>query len=91
MLKRRYARISIVLVILGLAILLLFKTYYGNVYEIVFACIGVALSIAGIVISFIFIRCPSCRRRSVGPQWSKSGTRYCSFCGERFVYDDHEE
>ena len=88
MLKRRYARISIVLVALGAAIFLLFRVYYGHVYEIAFVCIGTAVLIAGMVVSFIFIKCPSCGKRSTGPQWSKSGTRYCRYCGERFIYDD---
>ena len=88
MLKRRYARISIVLTVLGLAILLLFRTYYGHVYEIVFVYIGAALSITGMIIGFIFMKCPSCGKRSAMPQWSKSGTRHCIYCGECFVYDD---
>ena len=88
MLKRRYARISIVLTLLGLTVLILFRTYYGHVYERVFTCIGAALAIAGMIIGFIFMRCPSCGKRSAMPQWSKSGTRRCIYCGECFVYDD---
>ena len=88
MLKRKYARLSIVLDVLGIAILFIFRTSFGYAYDIVFLCIGTASIIAGMVISLIFVKCPSCGRRGTPPQWSKSGTRYCPFCGERFIYDD---
>ena len=89
MLKRKYARISIVLFLVGVAVILLSPTfsYFGNDWGLVFYFTGLALDIAAFVVRFIFIRCQSCGKVSPMPQWTRSGTIYCHKCGERFDYD----
>ena len=89
MLKRKYARISIVLLVAGVAVILMCPTfgYISVLTGTVCYFTGLALAIAGFVVRFIFIRCPSCEKVSPMPQWTRSGTIYCHKCGERFTYD----
>ncbi|MCL2125835.1 MAG: hypothetical protein FWH33_07590 [Oscillospiraceae bacterium] len=89
MLKRKYARISIILLLAGVAIILLCPTFahYDDVYGIITYCVGLAVVIAAFVVRYVFGRCPNCGKGSPIPRWSKTPDRYCPFCGERFIYD----
>lgn len=83
--SRIRARISIVLLVIGLAGLLA-----GMVKD------GWLMTILGIVFCFatILLRpwgCPNCGKRiSPTPQWSEPGKYHCPHCGSRLAYDDEE-
>ena len=89
MLKRKYARICIVLILLGLVVFFLTSifAYYSDAYGIAGMALGFALCIPALVIRFKFIRCPSCGQVGPLPQWSGNYTKHCRGCGKCFVYD----
>jgi len=89
MLKRKYAHICIVLLLVGLAVISLAAIfgYYNDVYGIVCFALGAALIIPALVIRFKFIKCPSCGQVGPLPQWSENGTKRCHQCGKSFIYD----
>jgi len=88
MLKRIYARVSLVLFVLILVSILLcwiFSSHYT--LPVIFACLAVLLFFIALVIRILKLKCPSCGKGYATPQWSKSGTWYCPRCGKPFVYD----
>ena len=89
MLKRKYAKLCIVLLAVGLAILFLNSIFasFGFVYGIVAFGLGWAFIIAAFVVRIIFMRCPSCGLTAPLPRWSSSETFYCHRCGKPFIYD----
>ena len=89
MIKRVYARISIVFIILSLVCIILCGIL-GNlpvVYPIVFASLGVVFLGVFTVLRIVMLKCPSCSKTLASPQWSKGRTFYCSYCGKPFEYD----
>ena len=88
MLKRIYARISLIIFILTL-VSLLFCALYSSQYvlPVIFACLAVLLFFIALGIRILKLKCPSCGKSYATPQWSKSGTWYCPRCGKPFIYD----
>ena len=90
MLKRKYARLTIVLFVAGLLLICIcpIAKHLGLVCEIASCVSGFVLFVASLVIRIIFLKCPTCRKAIPSPQWSKNGTILCVKCGERFIYDE---
>jgi len=89
MIKRVHARICIVLLLLSLvsiALCVILSTI-SVIYPIIFACIGVGLLGVFTVVSVLLLKCPSCGKSRARPQWSKSHTYYCGYCGKPYEYD----
>lgn len=88
MLKRSYARVSIMLNIVALAIfiILFFMPSNNTLWQ---CCIWIAWSmvVISLVIRFKYFKCPSCGKGDAMPQWLKSGNKHCKKCGKPFEYD----
>ena len=89
MVKRKYARIYIFLCLLAVAsfILCAILSSMPAVYPIGFACLGIASLISALLLRAVVLICPSCGKRALRPQWSKSATLYCVYCGKPIQYD----
>ena len=90
MLKRKYAKLCIVLFVVGLALLFLCTVFasFGAVYGAVALGLSLAFIIAAAVIEFVFMRCPSCGlTRYPMLWWFKNDTFYCYRCGKPFIFD----
>ena len=89
MIKRVYARLSMVLISLSLISIVLCGILgrLPVIYPIVFACLGIVFLGAFIVVQILFLKCPSCGKSATRPQWSKGHTFYCPYCGKPFEYD----
>lgn len=84
--SRTRARISIVLFIVGLALLVVGYFVDGWITTIP----ALLLVIVGMVVRPW--KCPTCGKyASPAPQWSQPGKYHCSYCGSRFAYDDEPE
>ncbi len=80
-LPRAWARLSIILMALGIVVMLVLHKY---VFGLLF---GFVLLAAGYGIQFFFLRCPACRKSNAAPQWKRSGTQRCTKCGHVFEFD----
>ena len=89
MIKRIYGRVCIVLAVLAMLFVLItpIAAHFSLVLTIVFAVLSSVSIIAITIVKSVFMKCPGCGKSAVPLQWSKSGTRYCSLCGECLVYD----
>jgi len=89
MIKRKHARLSIVLLLSGIVCLLLGIAFENTFYSfaIVVYIMSVVLVAAAVVVSFKYLKCPGCRRRSSLPQWSGGGKHKCRYCGTEYSYD----
>ena len=89
MLKRKYARICIVLAeiaIVGFGLGLTFS-FFGYTYRLIVLGAALVFVIAELIVKYFYHRCPSCDKATPPLQWSESGNRYCDRCGARFDYD----
>ena len=88
MLKRSYARVCIVLLVINLIIVLamLFLEQYP-VLEIVLACTVVVLFGCVTIIHCVFLRCLHCGKTTAPLRLPKGKTVYCPKCGKPFEYD----
>lgn len=86
-LSRVRARVSIILLVVGIACLTVGIMRQG----------GRPLLVAGVVIALASMPvrpwgCFECGRKvTPKPQWSGKGKYHCPYCGARFVYDDEQE
>ena len=88
MLKRTYARISIVLFTSGAAFFFISILFSFHLLpSAVSLLLGAFATYAAFTVRDLMLKCPSCSRCSSTPQWSKNGTFHCFKCGSRFVYD----
>lgn len=94
MLKRKWARASIVLMGSGLAILLI-VLLFGEVMLFVsetsigwMASCGVTLMLLGGFCHLFTSNCPHCGGLGPRPRWSYWDDEYCSHCGKVYPYDD---
>jgi hypothetical protein len=71
MVKRKYARIQIVLCILDVVSFVFcgILSSKPEIYPIGFACLGLAFFISGLLINAVVLICPSCGKRGLRPQW----------------------
>ncbi|KAF5050618.1 hypothetical protein [Anaerotignum sp.] len=88
MLKRSYARAYIVLYYLVIVIFsITFFIERQSVLREILSWTLPVLWIAVLIIRLKYLRCPYCRKLTVEPQWSESGTQDCINCGKVFEYD----
>ena len=92
MLKRKYARISIVL--FAIVYIMISALYFNIVfrliylaYEIILLCICFAVYIVVAFIAYKLNKCTSCGKSLVRLYWSKDRNKYCSRCGAHLEYD----
>jgi len=88
-LKRVYARISIILFALGIVSIFL-CVILGTlpvIYPIIFALLGVVFFVASTVVRIVFLKCLSCGKSHNRPQWTSESTFYCPYCGKPFEYE----
>lgn len=97
MIKRKWARVSISLMISGLILALILPTFVSEDSSLllgvaVFICL--ALTIAGAIIKLVFCKCPNCGSLAASNfmTWS-AGEKvfYCPRCGKRLTYDDEDK
>ena len=85
-LSRVKTRISIVLFVIGIALLVAGYFVQGWVTTIP--------ALVLVVVGF-FVRpstCPTCGKYGApAPQWSQPGKYHCRYCGSRFAYDDEPD
>ena len=86
MLKRKYARISIILFLLAIASAALCIIFSSGKYSVTFAALSILFFIASALVRSA-LKCPSCNKKLPQPQWSKSGTLRCPKCGKLIEYD----
>lgn len=94
MLKRKWARVSIVLTGTGLAMLLV-NLLLGEVVFFVsevsigwMTSCGVALTFLGLFCHLFTSNCPHCGGLGPRPRWSYWDDEYCTRCGRVYPYDD---
>ncbi len=80
-LSRTWARISIILMALGIVIMLALHKYLFGLLG------GLVILAVGYGIQFFALRCPVCRKSNAAPQWKRSGTQRCTKCGHVFEFD----
>lgn len=81
---RIYARLCILFMIIGLALLIV-----GIIIpsKLIFILASICIAIA-VIVKFLLLKCPYCHWSGLSPQWSKSGTMFCVKCGKPIEYDD---
>lgn len=94
MLKRKWARASIILTGSGLTMLLI-NLLFGEVVFFVsetsigwMASCGAALMLLGGFCHLFTLNCPHCGGLGPRPRWSYWDDEYCSNCGKVYPYDD---
>ncbi len=94
MLKRKWARVSIVLIGSGLATLLV-NLLLGEVVFFVsevsigwMTSCGITLMFLGLFCHLFTSNCPHCGGLGPGPRWSYWDDEYCPRCGQVYPYDD---
>ena len=96
-LKRKYARLIIVLlavdVLLVLLGSLLFRWYAPTFLVIADACVITTLSLLTPYLRMRLLLCPHCGRGVARPYWkaSESHEQFCAKCGKPFVFDDDSD
>ena len=89
MLKRKIARLCILLFVVAFGLCLVGATlaYFNQTLGIISLFVALAAPVASIVIRIIFLRCKSCGLSAARLQWSSNREFFCSRCGEQFKYD----
>ena len=96
-LKRKYARLCLVFLAMTL-IFVAMPVVMCDFLDLDAALWG-RLGVGGAVICMVLIwyvrncclRCPHCGRGLAVPRWNAGERRYCSSCGEPFIFDDEPE
>ena len=93
-LKRKYARLIIVLLAVNLLLVLLVPLlvrWYAPAFLVIAdACVIVTLSMLTPYLRLRLLLCPHCGRGVARPYWraSESHQQFCPKCGKPFVFDD---
>ena len=94
-LRRRWARVSIVLAISGTGCTLLGWLMGRAVYQWkwpgALAILGIVLLIAAVIVRYTFLRCPHCGKGVAFPIWHPGKCHYCVYCGKPFLFDDEPD
>lgn len=72
-------RLYFILLLAALAILLAALSADGQTVKLVLSVVGLAVFIAGAVVTVVFWRCPACRKML--PVRGGMGMEFCPFCG----------
>ena len=88
MLERMYARMYIMTSSVAFVMFIsnLFIKDNWALRQYIFWMAWSLLAIAQII-RFKHLKCPRCKKVTVNPQWSKSGTQECRNCQKVFEYD----
>ena len=84
--KRIYARICIIIGILGIACTyspLILPVPWKTETKVLLVVIGGILILCSLVIKFHLLRCPYCGWGGLIPQWYRNDTYCCPKCGNR--------
>lgn len=97
MLKRKYARLCLVL----LALTFIFVAMpvvmcdFLDLDLVFWGCLGIggAFICTALIfcVRYYCLRCPYCGRSMAMPQWNAGKRHYCPSCGKLFIYDDEPE
>ena len=93
-LKRKYARLIIVLLAVNLLLVLLVPLlvrWYASAFLVIAdACVIVTLSMLTPYLRLRLLLCPHCGRGVARPYWraNESHQQFCTKCGKPFVFDD---
>ncbi len=94
-LRRRWARVSIVLAISGtgctLLGLLMGRAVYQWKWPGALAILGIVLLVAAVIVRYTFLRCPHCGKGVAFPIWHPGKCHYCVYCGKPFLFDDEPD
>ena len=94
-LRRRWARVSIVLFIsgtgYGLFGLLMGRAVYQWKWPGGLAILGMILLIAAVIVRYTSLRCLSCGKEAALPHWNPGKRYYCQCCGNPFLFDDEPD
>lgn len=88
--KRIYARICIIIGILGIACTyspLILPVPWKTETKVLLVVIGGILILCSLVIKFHLLRCPYCGWGGLIPQWYRNDTYCCPKCGNRIHWE----
>lgn len=88
--KRIYARICIIIGILGIACTyspLILPVPWKTETKVLLVVIGAILILCSLVIKFHLLRCPYCGWGGLIPQWYRNDTYCCPKCGNRIHWE----
>lgn len=81
---RKFAKISIICFVLGIAMFLLFVGFKN----IIFVGVGIGFMYVSILIKMQLLKCPYCGFKGFMPSWAKINIIKCKNCNESFSYDN---
>lgn len=96
-LKRKHARLCIVLLALALAFTALPRIMYSvlDLDGMLWAYLGVGGLLVCLTLALStwsnYLRCPSCGRSLAPLRWKAGERCYCAKCGQPFVFDDEAQ
>ena len=94
-LRRRWARVSIVLAISGTGCTLfgwlMGRAVYQWKWPGALAILGIVLLVAAVIVRYTSLRCLSCGKWTALPSWNPGKRYYCQCCGKPFLFDDEPD
>lgn len=96
-LKRKYARLIIVLLgftlLVCLAIIILGEAGAPHTVMVVLICVATTCVILMLYLRFRLLGCPNCGGSAARPYWNpdESHRLFCPKCGKPFIYDDEPD
>ena len=94
-LRRRWARVSIVLAISGTGCTLfgwlMGRAVYQWKWPGALAILGIVLLVAAVIVRYTSLRCLSCGKGTALPSWNPGKRYYCQCCGKPFLFDDEPD
>ena len=94
-LRRRWARVSIVLAISGTGCTLfgwlMGRAVYQWKWPGALAILGIVLLVAAVIVRYTSLRCPHCGKGIAFPIWNPGKRHYCVNCGKPFLFDDEPD
>lgn len=94
-LRRRWARVNIVLIGSGVGCVLLGLLMGRAVYQWKWPggliILGIVLLVAAVIVRYTSLRCPHCGKGIAFPIWNHGKRHYCVNCGKPFLFDDEPD
>ncbi len=87
-LKRKYAFLSLALLICGVLFLWVPFLFYTSVkLGKIFVIGGIIMILSALVLKYILLKCPNCGFAGLVPQLSGNETYYCPKCGKKIKWE----